>query len=237
MKISNKKVVAMLLSVAMAFNMAVPAVAQGAETLLADSSFTEAGSPPQGNSTEDATVVITAFVPLAADIEKQIVAVGTLQENLALPIELKALTAQENAQPKEITLTGIQWQLLAEYNKEIIVYNPDVNGSYVFTPIIPTGYTLAEGEVLPQITVTVGAVGAMNGISIARTNSILGITVSGGTLDSDYTFSNTTKTITVNTSTALTFSGTATETVNITVARGVTANITLDNLSIINNNG
>lgn len=49
---------------------------------------------------------------------------------------------------KEIMIEGIAWQSSPSYDSE-------TEGVYIFTPILPDGYALAEGVSLPQIMVTV----------------------------------------------------------------------------------
>ncbi len=49
---------------------------------------------------------------------------------------------------KEIMIQGVAWQSSPLYDSE-------TEGIYIFTPILPNGYALAEGVGLPQITVTV----------------------------------------------------------------------------------
>ncbi|MEG0090184.1 MAG: YDG domain-containing protein, partial [Oscillospiraceae bacterium] len=270
MKILNKKMAAMLLSVAMILNTTIPAFAQTTETLATESSTTagassapndesssteassapnddstpnEASSNPQDGNSVGAIIAVTSFVSLAPNIEQQTVVVGTLQDQLALPTELKAITVGENAQPNEITLTDIQWQLSTEYNGKIVAYNPEVEGSYIFTPIIPSGYTLAEGGALPQIAVTVGVAAPVN--NLLNNNSITenGITIAatdGGTVA--YTKGG----FKLNTNGSYQVSGTWNGSITdddgvrksvIEVVENVTANITLSDTTIELNDG
>ncbi len=53
---------------------------------------------------------------------------------------------------KTVAITGITWESTAAYDKE-------TEGEYIFTPVLPMGYELAEGADLPQIKVKVEADG------------------------------------------------------------------------------
>lgn len=76
----------------------------------------------------------------------------TMEENYAAPDntpELKEISLQETDSAAEtIVIEGILWNSSPEYDS-------DTEGTYQFTPVLPAGFSLAEGVTLPQITVTV----------------------------------------------------------------------------------
>ena len=55
---------------------------------------------------------------------------------------------QTEKQDETVTIDGVTWQSEPEYDE-------NTEGIYIFTAVLPDGYTLAEGVSLPQITVTV----------------------------------------------------------------------------------
>ncbi len=57
-------------------------------------------------------------------------------------------TEPENAAETTVTISGVTWQSDPEYDGNI-------EGTYIFTAVLPDGYALAEGVSLPKITVTV----------------------------------------------------------------------------------
>ncbi len=55
---------------------------------------------------------------------------------------------QAEKQEETVTISGIRWQSNPKYDGS-------TGGTYIFTAVLPGGYTLAEGVSLPEITVTV----------------------------------------------------------------------------------
>ncbi len=99
-------------------------------------------------SLDSVTVIqkISGFDPLPDDTKTRAVANGTTRSDLKLPTSLTA-TISGAAQ----TITGITWT-------ESPAYVPTTAGTYLFTAVLPSGYELASGVALPQITVTVAAI-------------------------------------------------------------------------------
>ncbi|MFA7078319.1 MAG: fibronectin type III domain-containing protein, partial [Syntrophomonas sp.] len=107
----------------------------------------------------DAGGEIIAFANLAQEIAVQNVALGTCESELNLPETLTAtvrlatvVNEQESGElqpiePIDMTLS-VTWSPETEYNN-------DAEGDYIFIPVLPEGYTLADGVELPQITVSV----------------------------------------------------------------------------------
>ncbi|MCI8484217.1 MAG: hypothetical protein HFH41_07740 [Lachnospiraceae bacterium] len=101
---------------------------------------------PQKNAQQN----ISSFLPLPAEISQQTVPSGTPLEHLNLPLTLAAVcTLAEHTDPQEpITLTSITWTSEPAYDSQ-------TPGTYVFTPVLPENYSLAEGLSLPSISVHV----------------------------------------------------------------------------------
>lgn len=57
-------------------------------------------------------------------------------------------TLLQNPGSETITVTGVTWE-------SETVYDNETPGQYIFTPVLPDGYSLAGGITLPEITVTV----------------------------------------------------------------------------------
>ena len=95
----------------------------------------DTSKPPQGGE-------ITAFAPLDADIAEQPVPIGMERSALELPETLMVTVGGEEAQ------IPAAWTSVTDYDAETA-------GEYVFTPVLPEGYTLAGGVTLPSITVMV----------------------------------------------------------------------------------
>lgn len=64
------------------------------------------------------------------------------------PLPPEEEPVQEENQTETMTIEGITWKSQPEYDKE-------KKGIYTFTPVLPLGYTLAEGVELPEISVAV----------------------------------------------------------------------------------
>ena len=74
----------------------------------------------------------------------------TMQEYHAenvVPVQTLENTQTEK-QEETVTIDGVTWQSEPEYDE-------NTEGIYIFTAVLPEGYTLAEGVSLPEITVTV----------------------------------------------------------------------------------
>ena len=126
-----RRLMAMALSVVMVLGLAP---VSAAETL------------PIGASGE-----IIAFEELAPEITMQQVPTGTEESALILPktliVSVQSGSVPEDPGPVSLELT-VTWQSTPEYDGSTA-------GEYIFTPIIPDGFTQAEGVAPPQISVTV----------------------------------------------------------------------------------
>lgn len=104
----------------------------------------------KGEQTEQAqTITIVGFDELAPDVAEQTVQPGTALEDLNLPDTLgaSAYMAEDDTQP--ITIEGVTWEPDGSYDPTAEV------GGYLFAPVLPEGYVLAEGVELPEIAVMV----------------------------------------------------------------------------------
>lgn len=92
------------------------------------------------------TVVIAAFDALSDDVRHQDYLPGeiTLESELNLPNDLTG-TDDGGAQ---ITIEGVIWQ--SDW-----AFDPETTGAYFFSPVLPEGYSLAEGVTAPRIFVTI----------------------------------------------------------------------------------
>ena len=125
----------------------------------ADCGYTEAteGTPCgyvceicKGEQTEQArTTTIVGFDELVPEVAEQTVQPGTALEDLNLPDTLgaSAYMAEDDTQP--ITIEGVTWEPDGPYDP-----TAEVDG-YLFAPVLPEGYVLAEGVELPEIAVMV----------------------------------------------------------------------------------
>lgn len=121
--------------------------------------FAASGSP----DTEER--IILAFRALPDEVRKQSVPMETNLDELVLPDTMEAVMsgsaegsvsssdhieadAPSEKQEEAIAISSITWQSSPEYDGS-------AEGIYIFTAALPQGCTLAEGIVLPQITVTV----------------------------------------------------------------------------------
>lgn len=129
-KIRNKRL-SLLLTVVMVFSM-LPL------TVMAEP---EAEGPETGN-------IITAFEALPEEVSAQSVTLGTSKEALTLPDTQVATIGEEAAM-----VEGVTW----ECTDPDTGYSGETAGTYVFTAVIPDTYTVADGVVFPEITVTVVA--------------------------------------------------------------------------------
>jgi len=98
------------------------------------------GEPPPS-----AGGVVTAFDPLAEDGAARNVPAGTALSGLNLPDTLGAKIGGVSG-----SVSGVTWRSAPEYNGG----TPD---TYIFTAVLPQGYTLGEGVNAPVITVEVTA--------------------------------------------------------------------------------
>ena len=104
----------------------------------------------KGEQTEQArTTTIVGFDELAPEVAEQTVQPGTALEDLNLPDTLgaSAYMAEDDTQP--ITIEGVTWEPDGPYDP-----TAEVDG-YLFAPVLPEGYVLAEGVELPEIAVMV----------------------------------------------------------------------------------
>lgn len=104
------------------------------------------------------TVIITAFDELEEEVQDQSYPAGTERKELELPETLTAYGFRESAggrtaedasgQPEPVVIGRVVWEADIPYEGE--------DGVYVFTPVLPEGYTLAERAELPEIFVRIG---------------------------------------------------------------------------------
>ncbi|MFT3985898.1 MAG: carbohydrate-binding domain-containing protein, partial [Lachnospiraceae bacterium] len=85
---------------------------------------------------------IDAFVPLPDEIAIQRATVGTAQGNLHLPNTLS------------VTISGTQVNAAVASWTASPEYNPDTAGSYIFTPTLEAGYSLAPNMTAPSVEIT-----------------------------------------------------------------------------------
>lgn len=108
---------------------------------------------PEQEETEDAAVfTITAFDVLNEGVQAKIVPVGTKLADLNLPATLKAsgYTVDESVE-EYVTIQDVAWE-------PDNAWDETTDGSYVFRPVLPAGYTWAEDVELPEISVRIGMV-------------------------------------------------------------------------------
>lgn len=92
---------------------------------------------PSEEQQESAPAQETHTVTMPEYLSENVISVQTLENT------------QTEKQEETVTISGITWQSEPEYDGNI-------EGTYIFTAILPGGYILAEGVSLPEITVTVG---------------------------------------------------------------------------------
>ena len=95
---------------------------------------------------EEMVQEIMSFSELPEEVQNQTADKGTAQESLSLPDTLWAVCVFTESEP--VMLEHITWQSAPAYDR-------DTEGTYVFTPVLPESFVLAEGAVLPEINVTV----------------------------------------------------------------------------------
>lgn len=99
-------------------------------------------------------LTITDFDVLDEKVQFQTVAPGTKLDELNLPATLGAsgYTIEEDSTPapEPITIKGITWEPDEAYD------DTAEQGSYIFTPVLPDGYTCAKDVELPEIYVRIG---------------------------------------------------------------------------------
>ena len=105
-------------------------------------------------------IIIAGFDELAEEVKNREITTGISPEELGLPKTLgisEILPGASEAQPGMVE--NITWKADPEnpVNQEhgVTEYLPDQEGITVFTPVLPQNYVLAEGVVLPEITVQV----------------------------------------------------------------------------------
>ncbi len=101
---------------------------------------------------EEMVQEIMSFSELPEEVQNQTADKGTAQESLSLPDTLWAVCVFAESEP--VMLEHITWQSAPAYDK-------DTEGTYVFTPVLPESFVLAEGAVLPEINVTVAGTSDM----------------------------------------------------------------------------
>ena len=139
----KKKVLSMLLALTMIFQISIPAV------------FAE---------NEENQKRIVAFEELADDVKNITVEVDSTEEEVVakMPSSLNA-SYQETTTGSaiEITIENVTWEL-DEANSDSATFDSESAGKvFYYEPILPDGYTLANGVILPQIQVQIQDIGKM----------------------------------------------------------------------------
>ena len=132
---------------------------------------------PETVSPEGAqTVTVTAFDGLADAVRFQTVPAGTKFTDLTLPATLGVSGYAADGDPEAITITGVTWEPDSPWDETA------EQGGYIFTPVLPAGYALADGVEPPEIAVRVGGA-----ITLDLQGNVLTVTFdsngSGGTAD------------------------------------------------------
>ncbi|MCH1950711.1 leucine-rich repeat domain-containing protein [Enterocloster sp. OA13] len=100
------------------------------------------------------TLIITDFDVLDEKVQFQSVSPGTKLDELNLPATLGAsgYTIEDDTvpTPEPITIKGVTWEPDEVYD------DTAEQGSYIFTPVLPDGYTCAGDVELPEIYVRIG---------------------------------------------------------------------------------
>ena len=117
-------------------------------------------TPPEKTGTETGelgdtgTITVTAFDGIPDAVKQQTVPAGTTLDDLTLPATLDAsgyVAADDtDPEPEAITITGVTWEPDSPWD------DTAEQGGYAFTPVLPAGYTLADGVELPEIDVLIG---------------------------------------------------------------------------------
>lgn len=95
------------------------------------------------NTSPAAIQTAVSFTPLDEVVSEQKVPTGTELKDLVLPEQLEVADADGNSFTISVTWTGEP------------EFDGTVSGEYQFTPVLPEGYTTAEGTELPVVKVTV----------------------------------------------------------------------------------
>ena len=99
---------------------------------------------------------IADFDILPDEIVKQKVPVGTSLESLHLPQQISVINQEGN-----VTVIPVTWRCESEFNGQL-------QGEYIFLPVLPEGCTVAKGINLPTIQIVVG-----HGISMLAEDTYL----------------------------------------------------------------
>jgi len=102
---------------------------------------------------ESELVVITAFDELDDEILYQGYDYGviTSQDDLDLPDTLKGKDSEGNP----ITINGVTWESDPEFDPEVSLSPAEHPNGYLFSPVLPEGYILADGATAPVISVII----------------------------------------------------------------------------------
>ena len=131
---------------------------------------TETGEPG-----DTGTITVTAFDELDEAVQFQTVPAGTKLESLTLPATLGASGYTADDAPEAITIKGVTWEPDSPWD------DTAEPGGYLFTPVLPAGYKLADGVELPEIDVLIGGA-----VTFALQGDVLTVTfASNGTGGTD----------------------------------------------------
>ena len=123
-------------------NSTADSLATGSEAELILDSGAE---PVPGNSSTDPSVETTTGSAIHADME-----------------DLERETSETT---RSVTLEGIEWEINAD-NSTSQSFDSSENGAYyTYVPVLPEGYTLADGVSLPEINVLIGSAMMMRTLS------------------------------------------------------------------------
>lgn len=130
------------------------------------------GTEEQNDPTEEtgpAVITVTDFDELDPAVRFQTVSPGTPLDELNLPAALGATgyTVTDDTQlvPEPITIENVTWAPDTAYD------DTAEQGSYLFTPALPDGYTSAAEVELPEISVRIGAAANTLGSNPADANN------------------------------------------------------------------
>ena len=125
---------------------------------------TETGEPG-----DTGTITVTAFDGIPDAVKQQTVPAGTTLDGLTLPATLGAsgyvVSDDTDPEPEAITITGVTWEPDSPWD------DTAEQGGYLFTPVLPAGYTLADGVELPEIDVLIGGA-----VTLALQGGVLTVT-------------------------------------------------------------
>lgn len=121
--------------------------AQETETIGGTEETEQGSATPAPKEPASAAVSVSGFASLANHVAKQSYAAGEVDgvSGLDLPDALSASNVDHG-----FDITGVTWAAAP-------AFDPNTAGEYIFTAVLPKGYALEQGAVLPVISVTIEA--------------------------------------------------------------------------------